>query len=97
MPMESMLPSLFAGEAFRAAALPAELPSDTLMGSVMLLAFIGLLIGSGWGGYRLACYWTKGTFGRVFITTLLFVIFTVAGSIGLVAGCVAVTGGLNIR
>ena len=31
MPLESILPTLFSGEAFRAAALPAELPPDALM------------------------------------------------------------------
>jgi RNA polymerase sigma-70 factor (ECF subfamily) len=39
MPLDSILPSLFAGEAFRAAAIPAELPPDTLMGNEAFAAF----------------------------------------------------------
>src|ERR1035438_560278 len=39
MPLESILPSLFAGEAFRAASLPAELPPDTLMGNEAFAGF----------------------------------------------------------
>jgi RNA polymerase sigma-70 factor (ECF subfamily) len=39
MPLESILPSLFAGESFRAAAIPAELPPDTLMGNDAFAGF----------------------------------------------------------
>ncbi len=39
MPLESILPSLFAGEAFRAAAIPAELPPETLMGNEAFAGF----------------------------------------------------------
>ena len=39
MPLESILPSLFAGEAFRAAALPVELPPETLMGNEAFAGF----------------------------------------------------------
>jgi len=37
--LESILPSLFSGEAFSAAALPAELPPETLMGNEAFAAF----------------------------------------------------------
>jgi RNA polymerase sigma-70 factor (ECF subfamily) len=39
MPLESILPSLFAGEVFRSAALPAELPPGALMGNEAFAAF----------------------------------------------------------
>src|SRR5271166_2443446 len=39
MSLESALPSLLAGEAFRAAAIPAELPPDTLMGNEAFAGF----------------------------------------------------------
>jgi hypothetical protein len=58
----------------------------------MLVAFLGVIGGSLWGAYRLAFLWVKGTFGRVVLTLLLFVIFLVAGVVALVAGCTMVAG-----
>jgi hypothetical protein len=72
-------------------------PSETLAAGVMLVAFLALLGGSFWGAYRLARLWAKGTFARVVLTGLLFIIFMVAGLIALVAGCAMVVGTPNYK
>ena len=65
--------------------------------SVFLLAFVLMLIGSGWGAVVLAMKWTKEIAPRILLGLVLFGVFCVAGTTAIIAGCVAASGSPNFH
>ena len=64
---------------------------------IFLLAFVAMIIGSGWGAVVLAMKWTKEIMVRILLGLVLFGVFCVAGTTAIIAGCVAVSGTPNFH
>ena len=61
------------------------------------LLFVAMIGGSIWGGIVLARKWVKETLARVVLALVLIVVFVVAGTCAVVAGCSAVNGPPNFH
>lgn len=63
--------------------------------AVFLLAFIVMIIASGWGAVVLAMKWTREVAVRILLGLVLFGVFCVAGTTAIIAGCVALSPKLH--
>ena len=64
---------------------------------IFLIAFVAMIIGSGWGAVVLAMKWTKEIVVRILLGLVLFGVFCIAGTTAIIAGCAALSGPMHFQ
>ena len=67
------------------------------MEGIFAVLFFAMIAASIWGGVVLARKWVKDTLARVFLALVLIVVFIIAGTFAIIAGCSAINGPPNFH
>ena len=71
--------------------------NDSAIFGVFGFVFLAMIGGSIWGAIVLALKWASGVVPRIVLGLALCVVLITAGTPAIIAGCVAVAGGMGSR